>query len=44
MRPGAALKPTDLLAAILISLPDCGLRPVRSARLFTANVPKPGCE
>ena len=28
-------------AAILISAPVCGLRPVRAARLFTLNVPKP---
>ena len=27
--------------AILISAPVCGLRPVREARLFTLNVPKP---
>ena len=26
-------------AAILISAPVCGLRPVRAARLFTLNVP-----
>lgn len=30
-----------LAAAILISLPVCGLRPVRSARWFTLKVPKP---
>ena len=28
-------------AAILISAPVCGLRPVRAARAFTLNVPKP---
>ncbi|EGV07190.1 hypothetical protein HMPREF9952_2334 [Haemophilus pittmaniae HK 85] len=28
-------------AAILISAPVCGLRPVRAARWFTLNVPKP---
>ena len=28
-------------AAILISAPVCGLRPVRAARLLTLNVPKP---
>ncbi len=30
-----------LAAAILISLPVCGLRPVRSLRWFTLKVPKP---
>lgn len=28
-------------AAIWISAPVCGLRPVRAARSFTLNVPKP---
>ena len=34
-------KAGTLDAAILISAPVCGLRPVRAARLFTLNVPKP---
>jgi hypothetical protein len=29
------------LAGILISVPVCGLRPVRAARLVTVNVPNP---
>src|SRR5690554_8140863 len=36
-----ALKPGTLEAAILISAPVCGLRPVRAARSFTEKVPKP---
>ncbi len=36
-----ALNLTTFLAAILISLPVCGLRPVRAARLETAKEPNP---
>ena len=36
-----ALNLGALLAAILISLPVAGLRPLRAARFVTANVPKP---
>ena len=32
-----ALKPGTLLAAILISLPVCGLRPLRAARSRTSK-------
>jgi len=36
-----ALKRATFLAAILISLPVCGLRPVRAERSLTLKVPKP---
>jgi hypothetical protein len=36
-----AVKAGALRAAILSSLPVCGLRPVRAARCDTLNVPKP---
>src|SRR5690554_6389083 len=36
-----ALKPGTLAAAILISAPVCGLRPVRAARSLTEKVPNP---
>ena len=36
-----ALNLGALDAEILISLPVCGLRPVRAALLDTSNVPKP---
>ena len=36
-----ALNFATFLAGILISVPVCGLRPVRAARLVTAKVPKP---
>src|SRR5690606_18169384 len=36
-----ALKLGTLAAAICISAPVCGLRPVRAARSFTEKVPKP---
>ena len=41
-RPGAGLKPTVLLALMRISVPVRGLRPLRAARFFIVNVPKPG--
>jgi|TARA_Y100000294_G_scaffold133270_1_gene125799 hypothetical protein len=39
---GAGLKPTVLLALILIVAPVCGLRPVLALRFLTVKVPKPG--
>lgn len=36
-----ALKPTDLDALICMGSPVFGLRPMRAARFFTSNVPKP---
>src|SRR5690554_736507 len=36
-----ALKPTVLLAGMLMVAPVCGLRPVRASRWRTLNVPKP---
>ena len=36
-----ALNFATFLAAILISAPVCGLRPVRALRLLTENVPNP---
>ena len=36
-----ALKAGTLEAAILISLPVCGLRPLRAARSRTSKLPKP---
>jgi hypothetical protein len=36
-----ALNFATRLAAILIGLPVCGLRPLRAERLATVNVPKP---
>src|SRR4051812_37485968 len=36
-----ALNLATRLAAILIGLPVCGLRPLRAERLATVNVPKP---
>src|SRR5690606_15045166 len=41
LRSAPALNFTTFLAAILISLPVCGLRPLRAARLVTLKVPKP---
>ena len=35
------LKAGTLLAAISISLPVCGLRPLRAARSRTSKLPKP---
>ena len=39
---GAGLKPTVLLALILISSPVCGFLPFRALRFLTVNVPKLG--
>src|SRR5690606_27731646 len=41
LRALPALNPGILEAAIWISAPVCGLRPVRAARSLTENVPKP---
>ena len=41
-RVGAGLKPTVLLALILISSPVCGFRPFLAFRDLTVNVPKLG--
>ena len=38
------MKPTALLAAMVISPPVAGLRPLRSARCFTSKLPKPETE
>lgn len=39
---GAGLKPTVLLALILISSPVCGFLPFLAFLDLTVNVPKPG--
>ena len=39
---GAGLKPTVLLALILISSPVCGFRPFLAFLDLTVKVPKPG--
>ena len=41
LRTLPAVNPGRRAAAILISSPVRGLRPVRAARLFTLKVPKP---
>src|SRR5512135_2623015 len=41
LKPAPAVKRGTVVAAILISLPVCGLRPVRAARLADLKVPKP---
>ena len=40
-RAAPALNLATVLAAIFISLPVCGLRPVRASRLVALKVPKP---
>lgn len=40
----AAAKETTVLAGMSISRPVCGLRPLRAARSFDRNLPKPGIE
>src|SRR5574340_1084653 len=41
LKPAPAVKRGTVDAAILISAPVCGLRPVRAARLEDLKVPKP---
>lgn len=41
LKPAPAVKRGTVVAAILISLPVAGLRPVRAARLDDLKVPKP---
>ena len=42
LEAAAGRKPTDLLGPIRMDWPVRGLRPIRAARFWTRNLPKPG--